>query len=132
MRLVIALLTAGALTLAIVSSVAAAPKDPFKGHWYAIDTDQSHQTLKLSGHGPTRTWRFFDDYCTLCGGGTFAGSGLFTIEGVIATFTGTGRSNLTGQILDMSFWLQDDSATGTLLWEGISDPGWVLYRHHPW
>jgi hypothetical protein len=55
------------LSVAFATSAAAAPSDPFIGHWTSTDTDGSQQMLSFGGGGSTRMVSYFDDGASVCG-----------------------------------------------------------------
>lgn len=66
------------LGTALLPASAAAEVSPFAGTWTSIDTDGSHQTMKISGStAGSLGVRYYDDVGTVCGGdpARFAGTG---------------------------------------------------------
>jgi len=66
------------LGTALAPASAAAEASPFAGTWTSIDTDGSHQTMRISGATAGALGvRYYDDVATVCGGdpARFAGTG---------------------------------------------------------
>jgi hypothetical protein len=114
-RLLRGLGLAAVLVVGATTAVTAAPADPFKGSWSALDLDGSRMTVAFSGSGSVREVTWSDDRATCLGGEALVLSGLGTIEG--STISGS-----FGVICDteIGFAFTHDPEAGTLAWDSVT------------
>ena len=113
-RLAGAILLLVVLLVTSVGVASAAPRDPFRGVWYAVDVDSSNMKMVFSGGGVSRRMLWQDDYWSICAGGPGIGRGTGEVDGdtLHATVDVYCGGALAGTF-DMDFTY--DSGTGTLL-----------------
>jgi len=87
MRLTGTVLLVIVLLLTSVGVASAAPRDPFRGVWYAVDvgTDYSNMKIVFGGSHGTRHIVWQDDYWSICpDGGPGVGRGTGVLDGADA------------------------------------------------
>jgi len=100
------LLAAGVAAMAVTGGTAAAPRDPFLGTWWVIDT--SDGSLEQATFGAGGSLFFRDDLASnpTCGGVAAVAKDTGTVAG--DTWTGTGTATLrcagnVGEVRDQFF-----------------------------